>query len=100
MGAGANRAMLLLTDGLQNTPPMISEIEPFLGATKLNVVGFGSDADIDAPLLNQIARNHQGHFTRALDGIGLKKFFGLSFGNIFENGALLDPDYLLRAAQA
>jgi len=100
MGAGSNRAMLLLTDGLQNTPPMISEIEPFLGATKLNVVGFGSDADIDAPLLNQVARNHQGHFTRALDGIGLKKFFGLSFGNIFENGALLDPDYLLRASQA
>ena len=100
IGGGSNRAMLLLTDGLQNTLPMISEVEPSLGSTKLNVVGFGSDADIDAPLLNQVARNHGGHFTRALEGVALKKFFGFSFGNIFESGALADPDHILRASQA
>jgi hypothetical protein len=100
-GSSANdRAMLLLTDGLQNTEPMVEEIEGFLGATKLNVIGFGSDADIDGPLLSRVARQHGGQFTRAVDGLALRKFFGLSFGNIFEAGALGDPEFLLRANQA
>jgi hypothetical protein len=65
----------------------------------LNVVGVGNDADIDAPLLNRLAHAHNGHFTRATDGLALRKFFGLSFGNIFESGALSDPDFILRAKQ-
>ncbi|GAA5073792.1 trypsin-like peptidase domain-containing protein [Lysobacter panacisoli] len=97
---GNGRAMLLLTDGLQNTAPMIEEVESFLGTTKLNVIGFGSDADIDGPLLTRVAHQHGGHFTRALDGLGLRKFFGLSFGNIFESGALADPEFVLRKDQA
>jgi hypothetical protein len=92
--------MLLLSDGLQNTLPMVSEIEGSLGNIKLNVIGFGSDADIDGPLLSRLAREHHGQFTRSLDGLGLRKFFGLAFGNIFEAGALTDPDFILPAAQA
>jgi Trypsin-like peptidase domain/von Willebrand factor type A domain len=100
-GSSSNdRAMLLLTDGLQNTDPMVEDIEGSLGTTKVNVIGFGSDADIDGPLLNRVARDHGGHFTRAVDGLALRKFFGLSFGNIFESGALTDPESLLRANQA
>lgn len=99
-GSANQKAILLLTDGQQNTAPMVEEVESFLGTTKLNVIGFGSDADIDAPLLNRLAHAHGGHFTRALDGLGLRKFFGLSFGNIFENGALADPDFVLAADQA
>jgi hypothetical protein len=98
-GSANDRAILLMTDGLQNTPPMIAAVEGGLGATRVNVVGFGSDADIDGPLLNQLARNHNGHFTRAIDGLSLRKFFGLAFGNIFESGALSDPDFVLGAAQ-
>lgn len=98
-GSANDRAMLLLTDGLQNTLPMIEEVEGFLGSTELNVIGFGSDADIDGPLLNRLARDHGGDFTRAVDGLALRKFFGLSFGNIFESGALGDPEFLLRANQ-
>ena len=93
-------AMLLMTDGLQNTLPMIEEIEGYLGPTRLSVIGFGSDADIDAPLLNRLARDHGGHFTRATDGLALRKFFGLCFGNIFESGALSDPEFVLRSNQA
>jgi hypothetical protein len=97
--SGNQRAMLLLTDGLQNTLPMLEEVEGALGDTIVNVVGFGSDADIDGPLLTRVARAHRGHFTRAVDGLALRKFFGLSFGNIFESGALADPEYVLRASQ-
>jgi len=92
-------AMLLLSDGLQNSSPMVSEIENLLGNTKLNVIGFGTDADLDGPLLSRLAREHHGQFTRALDGLGLRKFFGLAFGNIFETGALLDPEYILKQSQ-
>ncbi|MEK8095453.1 trypsin-like peptidase domain-containing protein [Methylocystis sp. IM3] len=99
-GASTNgRAILLMTDGLQNTPPFVEEIEPYMGGVTLGVVGFGTDADIDAPLLNRLAHAHNGHFTRATDGLALRKFFALSFGNIFESGALSDPDFILRASQ-
>lgn len=100
MGSSGNqRAMLLLSDGLQNTLPLLEEVEGVLGNTIVNVVGFGSDADIDGPLLTRVAHAHRGHFTRAVDGLALRKFFGLSFGNIFESGALADPEYVLRASQ-
>jgi hypothetical protein len=91
------RAILLLTDGLQNTDPMLETVEHALGDTKLSVVGFGSDAEINGPLLSRVSREHGGQFTRAVDGLALRKFFGLSFGNIFEAGALTDPDAVLRA---
>jgi len=94
-GSGNGRAILLLSDGLQNTAPMVEEIEGFLGTTQLNVIGFGSDAEINGPLLSRVAREHGGDFTRAIDGLSLRKFFGLSFGNIFEAGALGDPDHVL-----
>jgi hypothetical protein len=99
-GASANeRAILLMTDGLQNTSPFVADVEGSLGATKVNAIGFGSDADIDGPLLTRIAHEHHGQFTRAIDGLSLRKFFGLSFGNIFEAGAITDPNYILRASQ-
>lgn len=99
-GSPNDRAVILLSDGLQNTAPMIEEVEGFLGSTKLCVIGFGSDAEINGPLLSRIAREHGGDFTRAVDGLALRKFFGLCFGNIFETGALDDPEFLLRAHQA
>jgi len=40
-------------------------------------------------------------YTRANDGLSLKKFFALCFGNIFESGTLVDPEFrLLRDATA
>lgn len=99
-GSGNDRALLLLSDGLQNTDPLVEDVEGMLGPTKLNVIGFGSDAEIDSALLGRVAAEHGGQFTRALDGLTLRKFFGLSFGNIFESGALSDPDYVLPASES
>ena len=97
---GANqRAVLLMTDGLQNTPPSIEEGEATLGSTQLFVVGFGAEGDLDGPRLTRLARDHGGIFNRANDGLKLKKFFSLCFGNIFEAGALADPDRILRASE-
>lgn len=100
LGSGTNRrAILLLTDGLQNTLPMLEDVEGSLGNTIVNVIGLGSDADLNGPLLSRVAHAHGGHFTRATNGLALRKFFGLSFGNIFETGALTDPDFVLTAQQ-
>jgi hypothetical protein len=90
-GTSNDPAILLLTDGLQNTQPWISAIEPTLGDTKIFAIGFGNDADLDGPLLTRLAREHGGIYVRAADGLSLKKYFSLCFGNIFESGLLADP---------
>ena len=98
---GNQRAILLLTDGMQNTPPMVESVEPTMGDTQLCIVGFGNEADLDGALLSRLARDHpamgarRGMYTRANDGLALKKFFALCFGNIFESGTLIDPESTL-----
>jgi hypothetical protein len=91
--------ILLLTDGLQNTPPMIEEVVHELGATQLSIIGFGTEASLNGHLLTRLARDHGGNYTRAGSGLELQKFFVLSFGNIFESGTSMDPDYFLGAEQ-
>lgn len=90
-------AILLLTDGLQNTPPMIADVEPQLGNTRLCVIGFGTEGQLDGPLLTRLARDHGGIYTRANEGLALKKFFVLCFGNIFQTGIASDPFFTFPA---
>jgi V8-like Glu-specific endopeptidase len=97
---GANpRSILLLTDGLQNTPPMIAAVGPALAGIDVNAIGFGTEASLDGALLTQLAQAHNGLYTRAGSGLQLKKFFALAFGNIFEAGALMDPEVVLPKEQ-
>jgi len=100
-GASPNLpAILLMTDGLENTPPMISSVEGSLGSTRLCIVGFGSEGSVDGPRLTSLARNHGGIYTRAGEGLQLKKFFVLSFGNIFQTGISLDPFFVFPAGSS
>lgn len=96
-GGGGNDTILLLTDGLQNTPPMIAAIAPTLASIDVHAIGFGSEASLDGTLLNQLTQTHNGMYTRAGSGLELKKFFALAFGNIFEAGTLSDPEFVLDA---
>jgi V8-like Glu-specific endopeptidase len=98
-GPGINqKTLLLLTDGLQNTPPMVADVNPMLGGVDLSVIGFGTESSLDGVLLDGLAQQHNGMYTRAGTGLQLKKFFVLAFGNIFEAGTLSDPEYDLPAA--
>lgn len=90
------RTILLMTDGMQNTSPMISDIGG-LGGIAINAIGFGEEGTLDGPLLTQLSEDHDGLYVRAGDGLDLKKYFALAFGNIFEAGALLDPEFVIRA---
>ena len=93
------RAILLMTDGMQNTAPMVESVESMLGTTELNVVGFGTEAQLDGVLMSRLAGDHDGFYTRANDGLELAKFFALCFGNIFEAGSLVDPILALKAGE-
>jgi Trypsin-like peptidase domain/von Willebrand factor type A domain len=97
---GSRRAILLLTDGLQNTPPWIADVEHLLGNTRLFVVGYGTAANLDGALLTRLARAHGGLFQRAEHGLNIRKFFGLTFGGVFQAGALADPEHFLPADEA
>ena len=99
-GPGVNqKTILLMTDGLQNTPPMVADVDPALGGVDLSVIGFGTESSLDGALLDGLAQEHGGMYTRAGSGLQLKKFFVLAFGNIFEAGTLSDPEYDLPAGQ-
>lgn len=95
---GANpRAILLMTDGVQNQPPMIEEVEGALGDIDLHVVGLGTEANLNGPLLSALAAAHNGQYVRAGNGLALEKFFSQAFGNIFAAGILMDPEHGLAA---
>lgn len=89
------RSILLLTDGLQNTPPLIQAVEAGLTGIDINVIGYGTEASLDGELLTNLAGAHNGLYTRAMSPLHLKKFFSLAFGNIFEAGAAVDPEFFL-----
>ena len=93
------RAILLLTDGLQNTPPMVADIEASLGAITVHAIGLGTESSLDGALLTALATAHGGIYTRASSGLALEKFFSSAFGNIFEAGVLMDPEFDLPANQ-
>jgi von Willebrand factor type A domain/Trypsin-like peptidase domain len=100
-GPGANpRSILLLTDGMQNTPRWIGDVEGALGGIDVQVIGFGTDANLDSALLASLAAAHNGVYTRAESGLALEKFFAQAFGSIFENGLLSDPEHDLPANES
>ncbi len=97
---GANpRSILLLTDGLQNTPPMVAGVEGALGGIDINVIGYGTPANLDGALLSALAAAHGGRYAQGDTNLALEKFFVQAFGNIFESGLLMDPEFVLPAGQ-
>jgi hypothetical protein len=100
--AGLNpRAILLLTDGLENTPPMVANVESAhtLDGITVHAIGFGTESSLDGALLTALATEHGGLYMRAGGGLALEKFFSNAFGNIFEAGILMDPEFGLPADQ-
>src|SRR6185503_16311794 len=65
--------------------------------TQVAIIGFGGAGDLDGHLLSRLAQDHRSVYTRAGEGLSLKKFFVLAFGNIFQTGISLDPIYTLAA---
>lgn len=90
-----DEVILLLTDGMENTPPLIRDVESRLSNTRLCIVGYGNESNLNGPLLTRLAILQDGSYTVARDELGLKKFFASCFGDIFESGFIMDPEYFL-----
>ncbi len=66
-----------------------------IGNTTVHAIGLGTEANLDGAILSDLAQSTGGAYTRAGDGLDLKKFFALAFGDIFEAGTLTDPTFEL-----
>lgn len=88
--AGLPRSILLLTDGMENEPQAIADVGG-LSSTQITAIGFGTESNLDGARLTDLAQTHGGYYKRAGSGLELRKFFALAFGDIFEAGALADP---------
>ena len=99
-GPNPLRNVLLFTDGLQNTPPMVDPAGTSPTDIIVDAIGYGTPASIDSAMLTALATthgdsNHHGQFVLADTNLHLQKFFALAFGNIFEAGLLMDPEFVL-----
>lgn len=94
--AALPRSILLLTDGMENTPQAIADVSGLDGIS-ITAIGFGAESNLDGAKLSNLAQTHGGLYKRAGDGLELRKFFALAFGEIFEAGTLADPQMLLPA---
>jgi hypothetical protein len=92
------RAILLLSDGMENTLPTIATVSGLSGID-ITAIGFGTESNLDGQKLTDLGQTHNGFYKRAGSGLDLRKFFALAFGEIFEAGALVDPEYRLSARE-
>jgi V8-like Glu-specific endopeptidase len=99
-GPNPLRNVLLFTDGLQNTPPMVNPTDASPTDIRIDAIGYGTPASLDGAMLTALATVHQGQYVLADTNLKLQKFFALAFGNIFEAGLLMDPEFVLPKGQA
>ena len=50
-------------------------------------------------MLTTLATIHHGQYVLADTNLKLQKFFSLAFGNIFEAGLLMDPEFVMACRQ-
>jgi von Willebrand factor type A domain len=115
----ARKAILLLTDGIENVPPCLQPAGSAGGTcgsqcfgaqidygklqfTQLVAVGFGNAASLDGPKLTLLAERQGGIYVQNPGGTGddLKHFFTKAFGQLTDEFVRVDPTGVLAAAEA
>jgi hypothetical protein len=94
-GTFPNRAMIVLTDGLENTPPMIADVASSL-TDHTFAIGFGQAAAISTAALNAITENHGGYLVvtgpiTPDETFALTEYFLKIQAGIGNSSAVLDP---------
>jgi hypothetical protein len=89
------RAMIVLTDGLENTPPMIASVASSLTAQTF-AIGFGQAAAISTSALNAITQNHGGYLIvtgpiTPEENFALTEYFLKVQAGVNNTSAILDP---------
>lgn len=110
-GTNARKAVLLLTDGLENRPPCLQPDGPTGGGacgsqcfgpqlafenlefTQLVGVGFGSSGSLNGDLLTLLAERQGGIYVQNPNGPDddLKYFYAMAFGQLTDEFLLVDP---------
>jgi hypothetical protein len=116
----ARKAILVMTDGIENVPPCLQPAGPTGGTcsnqcfgaqfnydnlafTQLVSVGFGSGTDLNGPLLTLLAERQGGIYMQnpnSSPANDLKNFYAKAFGQLTSEFLLMDPQGLLPASQA
>ncbi|HMF91364.1 MAG TPA: vWA domain-containing protein [Candidatus Angelobacter sp.] len=117
-GTNARKAILVMTDGVENVPPCLQPSGASGGTcgnqcfgpqfnydnlafTQLVSVGFGSGADLNGPLLTLLAERQGGIYMQNPNtpGNDLKDFFAKAFAELSSEFLLVDPKGTLPASQ-
>ena len=118
-GDNDRKAILLLTDGLENVPPCLNPAGASGGTcggqcfgspaaleklqyTQVVSVGFGTAGSLNGPLLTLLSERQSGVYMQNPNGPGddLKRFFVKAMGNISGELVAIDPEGKLGAAEA
>ncbi|MCI0413344.1 VWA domain-containing protein [bacterium] len=117
---GDRKAILLLTDGMENRPPCLSPSgstpNPFCGTqcfgapfdfnvmefTQVVAVGFGNSSSLNGDLLTLIAERQGGIYMQNPNGPtnDLKNFFTKAFGKLTDEFLLVDPEGVMSTTEA
>lgn len=101
--SNAHKAVLLLTDGMENSGPTIESAigrsPNQLRDTHVCAVGFGTPGSLDGPKLRDLAERQGGTYRADADPLTLKKSFVECFADIFDTFVGKDPIDKLTAAQ-
>ncbi len=99
-GLNDRKAILLLTDGMENTAPTIADVQAALGDTHVCAVGLGTAGSLDGPKLRDLSERQGGIYISTPNALELKKFFVDCFADIFDSFVGEDPIEMLPAGQA
>ncbi len=97
-GSNPRKALLLLTDGMENTAPTIATAQGGLGDTHVCSVGFGTPGGLDGPKLRDLSERQGGIYISTPNSLELKKFFVFCFADIFDTFVGEDPIQTLPGA--
>jgi tyrosinase-like protein/VWA domain-containing protein len=92
-----NRSVLVLTDGIENVHPYVSELPAGTLTNRTYAIGFGLPGDVSTAVLQQITSNTQGdliitgNISTAEQGFNLTKYFVQVLAGVTSMNVLLDP---------
>jgi hypothetical protein len=92
-GAAVRKVVLVFTDGLENTPPMIAVVEPpiLAAGTEVYAIGLGQSQNISTAALSALAASSNGHFFLTDDTLILRKNFVQVLADAFRQNMAADP---------
>jgi len=97
--AGQPRSILLLSDGFENTPPMVSTVLPTVPAG-VHVYTIALGLASDQALLQNIAATTSGSYFFSPDELGLFEIYNAARGQMADSDMVLDDTVVLASADS